>query len=172
MNPFEIKQEEFDRLHWHLTLLAIEFDLPDPAAQKVRDAANNLGEKYFTERGELTLSDVPRIRDFIERNGRNPDEAPPLEETRPADDGWVSAEERSPELPVNATRMSVDVRYLDGDELVEQTALFINEQSGINTFGVPSFVLLGGILDILNSNNGNPTIALRIYPTHWRLREA
>jgi hypothetical protein len=171
MNRFEISQEEYDRLSCHLALLAIEFDRPNPADQKVREAALNYGNKYFTEPGVVTRPDISGIREFLTRHGCNPDAIPPAMRTRPANDGWVSIAERLPEPPATATEVSVDVRHIIDDEVVESKACFVNEQSSLNPVGAPCFVLLERHVDLLNRRNEGPVVATYIEPTHWRPRE-
>ena len=172
MNPFEIPKEEYDRLSCHLSLLASEFDRPNRADQKIRDAALHYGEKYFTQPGVVTRADISGIREFLMRHGRDPDAIPSAMQTRPANDGWISIAERLPELPATATETSVDVRHVVDDEVVESTARFVNEQSSLNPVGAPCFVLLGRRIDLLNPHDEGPVVAAHIEPTHWRPREA
>lgn len=93
-------------------------------------------------------------------------------QTRPANDGWVSITERLPELPATATEVSVDVRHIIDDEVVESTARFVNQQSSLNPVGAPCFVLLGRRIDLLNHHNEGTVVATYVEPTHWRPREA
>lgn len=156
----------------HLALLASEFDRPNAADQKVRDAALNYGNRYFTEPGVVTRFDISAVREFLTRHGRSPDETPPAMQARPSDDGWVNVSERLPQFPAAATQVSVDVRHIIDDQVVEATACFVNEQSGLNPVGVPCFVPLGARIDLLNPHDKGSLVATRIEPTHWRPREA
>ncbi|WP_333992692.1 hypothetical protein [Burkholderia orbicola] len=175
MSRSEVSKEEYDRLSCLLGEVAREFDRPNPADQKVRDAAINYGEKYFTAPGTATQPDIARVKEFLRKHHRNPD-APisPIEPVQPVPmpTDWISVGDRLPTLPENATEAPVKVQLLMDDEVVELNALFINEQSGYNTFDNPCFVMLGRRMDRLNLDSSAPLIAEIIEPTHWRPREA
>ncbi|MFM0206926.1 hypothetical protein PQQ96_05905 [Paraburkholderia sediminicola] len=172
MNAFEISKDEYDRISGHLSRLATEFDRPNPAAQRVRDAALHYANKYFTTPGDVTRPDISTIREFLTRHGRNPDANPWAEQSRPASDDWVRIGERLPELSATATEISVKVRHLVDDKVVESPARFVSEQSSLNPVDEPCFVLLGRQKDLLNPQDEGRIVSAHVQPTHWRLHEA